>query len=141
MFTCRWAGTGQKWFACLHRKVAASLPPNKYLNHSHHLHLLLHQHHCNTTPSSSHPLQYSKQRRRTMEQSRASLERGTSWPSWACIFCPNRKIFISSEILSQHAQSDHSELPSREALHTFRRDFLQECGQKTTRCVTSPSQK
>ncbi|KAE9370443.1 hypothetical protein N431DRAFT_559607 [Stipitochalara longipes BDJ] len=50
-------------------------------------------------------------------------------PSWACIYCPNRKIFATECSLWEHAKTDHVEEleGKKEDLNTFPGEYTKEC--------------
>jgi hypothetical protein len=52
--------------------------------------------------------------------------------SWACIYCPNRKICATEQDLWEHARTDHGEqLEARKAdLDAFRDEYVAESAQK-----------
>jgi hypothetical protein len=52
--------------------------------------------------------------------------------SWACIFCPNRKVFGTEPDLWEHAKRDHvEELEARTGdLDAFREEYATESAQK-----------
>lgn len=60
--------------------------------------------------------------------------------SWACIFCPNRRVFGTEPDLWEHAKSDHVEQVEARTgdVDTFRQDYAAESAQK--RLVTCPGQ-
>ncbi|KAH8787153.1 hypothetical protein BGZ57DRAFT_133049 [Hyaloscypha finlandica] len=60
--------------------------------------------------------------------------------SWACIFCPNRRVFGTEPDLWEHAKSDHVEQVEARTgdVDTFRQDYAAESAQKRTKDDRKP---